>query len=104
MGLSASDEIVTYTTTGSKTKDFTGNTKGDQRFALRMPYSGGGDVVFDNFSIKQILTPSATGVTIVSTRGGTTQSWASQDAGFNYNDVHGYTYTVYREIPYTISQ
>lgn len=33
----------------------------------------------DNVSLKQVLTPSAIGVTIVSTQGGTTQNWASND-------------------------
>jgi hypothetical protein len=53
-------------------------------------------VDLDNVSYKRILTPSATGVTIVSTRGGSTQSWASQESGFNYNDASGYTYVIRR--------
>ena len=44
--------------------------------------------------IKQVLTPSATGATITSTRGGTTYNWASIESGFNYNDASGYTYTI----------
>lgn len=43
------------------------------------------------FSRKKVLTPSATGCTIVSTRGGATQSWESKDATFNYADTAGYT-------------
>ncbi len=50
-----------------------------------------GTMLFDTASLKKVLTPSATGCTIVSTRGGATQSWESQDATFNYNDSAGYT-------------
>ena len=45
-------------------------------------------------TLKQVLTPSATGVTISSTPGGT-ENWESKDASFNYNDASGYTYTIY---------
>lgn len=48
----------------------------------------------DDVSVKQVLTPSATGVTITSTPGGTTYNWASIEAGFNYNDEAGYTYEI----------
>ena len=41
----------------------------------------------DNRSSKQVLTPSATGVTITSTPGGTTYNWASVESGFNYNEI-----------------
>jgi hypothetical protein len=52
-----------------------------------------GTILVDTISMKRVLTPSATGVTIVSTRGGTTQSWTSIDAGFNYNDNYTYRLT-----------
>ncbi len=42
-------------------------------------------------SFKSVLTPSVTGVTIVSTPGGNVQSWASIEDGFNYHDTAGYT-------------
>lgn len=45
-------------------------------------------------SVKHVLTPSATGVTIVSTQGGAAQNWASIETGFNYNDASGYTYEI----------
>jgi len=48
----------------------------------------------DDVSVKQVLTPSATGATITSTRGGTTYNWASIESGFDYNDSSGYTYTI----------
>jgi hypothetical protein len=51
----------------------------------------------DNVSLKRILTPSATGVTIVSTPGGTDHNWASVEAGFNPNDPAGFTYEI--EVP-----
>lgn len=52
------------------------------------------DLIIGSLSAKQVLTPSATGVTIVSTVDGTTQSWESVDANFNYNDSNGYTYSI----------
>lgn len=50
--------------------------------------------LFGTASLKQILTPSTTGVTITSTSGGTTPNWTSEDASFNPNDndPRGYTY------------
>jgi len=52
------------------------------------------DFALTAYSSKQLLTPSATGVTITSTPGGTTYNWASIESGFNYNDASGYTYTI----------
>ncbi len=48
----------------------------------------------DTMSLKQVLTPSTTGVTIVSTLNGATYNWAVKTTGFNYNDSSGYTYTL----------
>ena len=50
---------------------------------------------WDNVSAQQTLTPSTSGVTITSTKAGTTYNWESKDAGFTYNDSAGYTYTIY---------
>ena len=44
----------------------------------------GANMFFDNVSVKPVLTPSATGCTIVSTRGGSTYNWAS-NGGINAN-------------------
>ena len=52
---------------------------------------------YDDMSQKQVLTPAVTGVTITSTADGSTFNWASKEAGFNYNDASGYTYTIERE-------
>ena len=46
-------------------------------------------------SYKTVLTPSATGVTIVSTPGGATYNWKYKEAGFNFNDAGNYTYEIY---------
>ena len=48
----------------------------------------------DNLSMSSVDTPSATGVTITSTRGGSVYNWTSVEAGFNYNDASGYTYSL----------
>ena len=46
--------------------------------------------------VKQVLTPSATGFTISSTKGGTAMdNWSQKDAAFNYNSAT-FTYEVYR--------
>ena len=50
-----------------------------------------------SLKVEQVLTPSATGVTITSTPDGSTYNWASKEAGFNYNDANGYTYQIERE-------
>jgi hypothetical protein len=50
------------------------------------------ELYIDDVSYKQVLTPSATGVTIVSTQGGTTYNWAS-DGGINPNSS-SYTATI----------
>ena len=47
-----------------------------------------------SLKVEQVLTPSATGVTITSTPDGTTYNWESQESGFNYNDASGYTYAI----------
>lgn len=84
--------IPVQTTTGTKTAygiPIAGNT------AMRLIMDATTQTAtVDNFSGKQVLTPSATGVTIVSTQGGEIYNWESQDAGFNYNDSSGYTYTI----------
>ena len=51
-----------------------------------------GTQLFDEGSVKQILTSSATGVTIVSTKGGSTFNWSS-DGGINPN-VANFTATI----------
>ena len=62
--------------------------------------SGGGilaattlTATFTDISLKRTTAPSATGVTISSTKGGTTQSWAATEAGFDANSAT-FTYTI----------
>ena len=50
--------------------------------------------LLDDASVKQILTPSATGVTIVSEPNGTIQNWTGKSSSFNYADPNGYTYKI----------
>lgn len=57
-------------------------------------YGSGFSGTLDNVSIKQVLTPSATGVTITSTPNGSTYNWASIEASFNFNDASGYSYKI----------
>lgn len=58
---------------------------------------------FDDVSVKQVLTPSATGVTIVSTKGGATYNWSAKDSAFNYNNASGYTYRIYKTPPVLVA-
>jgi hypothetical protein len=50
--------------------------------------------LYDTASAVQVLTPSTTGVTIVSTSGGSAYNWSSEQSGFNRNDSNGYTYSI----------
>jgi hypothetical protein len=65
--------------------------------------SGAGEFYADNLSLKQVTAPSATGVTIVTAKGGTTYNWAFKDSSFNYNDSSGYTYKLYRTPPVVVA-
>jgi len=53
-----------------------------------------GNIEIKNVSTNHVLTPSVTGVTIVSTPGGSTYNWESIESGFNYNDAAGYAYKI----------
>lgn len=80
--------LTAYTTTGGATTSY---------FLVGSGLAGiGGENTFDNATFKHVLTPSATGVTIVTTKGGTTYNWAALTTGFNFNDVSGYTYQIYK--------
>ena len=69
------------------------DTRTNQTFDLRA--SGAGmEFLLDNPEEVKILTPSATGVTIVSIPGGTVFNWESKEAGFNYNNPAGYEYLI----------
>jgi hypothetical protein len=60
--------------------------------------AGTNGTYFDTASVKQVITPSATGVTISSTKNGTAMdNWEALNVGgtFNYADANGYTYTIY---------
>jgi parallel beta-helix repeat protein len=60
-------------------------------------YSGqtsGKTTLYDTASVTQVLTPSTTGVTIVSSSGGSSYNWTSEQSGFNRDDSGGYTYSV----------
>ena len=85
--------VLSSGTAGSRTGYFVG------RYATEYAGFNTGNGTETNFatastSLKQVLTPSATGVTITSTRGGSVYSWESIESGFNYNDSAGYTYFI----------
>jgi len=87
----------TLLTTGSYVKLFIRgviDVAGNWGFEFYKTTATAGTMLFDTASLRQVLTPSATGVTITSTPGGTTQNWTSIESGFNYNDSGGYTYEI----------
>ena len=49
----------------------------------------------ESTSCKNITGPTNQGMTVVSTLGGSTQSWATTGASFIRNDASGYSYTIY---------
>lgn len=53
-----------------------------------------GTMLFDTASLVHILTPSATGATVMTTRSGMERAWISEESGFNRNDASGYSYSV----------
>lgn len=93
-----SDNIASDSTlwgTGNGTHYGTSDDAGSGNdFFLRNSAASASNVI-TNLDIHQVTAPSATGATIVSAAGGSTQNWTSQDASFNYNDASGYTYIIY---------
>lgn len=79
-----------YNTSGTKTiyRVGTGSATNNGLYGVN-PLSG----TFDNRSTIQVMTPSATGVTI--TDGSCAQSWLTIEPGFNYNDASGYSYAIF---------
>jgi hypothetical protein len=77
------------------------------RYTCQPTTGGNSDMVFtstadtftwtgtlDNVTLQEVLTPSATGVTIVSTQGGTTRNWESTTFSTKTIDSSGYTYEI----------
>lgn len=60
------------------------------QFNLMMSGPVGVDVRFDDVFLRQVLTPSTDGCTIVSTKSGAVQNFASKDASFTYNAATNY--------------
>jgi hypothetical protein len=52
-------------------------------------------ISYDDVLVTQVLTPSATGVTITSTKNGSLYNWTSEASGFNRNSSTGYTYQIW---------
>jgi hypothetical protein len=86
VGLSVSDPIVA----GSWYRTFYIDTYN----YIGMRRDSNTDWSASSISLKQVLTPSATGVTITSTPDGSTYNWEKKDSAFNYADASGYTITI----------
>jgi hypothetical protein len=50
-------------------------------------------------SLKKVLTPAATGITISTLPGGTTMNWSVKSATFTYNDLLGYDWQIVSSVP-----
>ena len=87
-------EKVSPTVTGDGAKTFyvTSNGTSTIRWNQRAALTGTFDL--DDVSIKQVTDCAVTGVHIVSTPNGSTQSWASITSGFNPNDA-AMTFDIY---------
>ena len=75
---------VRHTSDGAKT-DYTTSTGAGTTAYYGFIAPGPLTVSMDNVSLAQVLTPSATGVTIRNTRAGAVQNWLWKDTGFNPN-------------------
>jgi len=98
-GTSASSPFM-YFTSGIWTQGTTYCTQGatgGSSLSLQAEWGSSANanqVVFDDASVTQVLTPSTTGVTITDTANGTNYAWTTEDTGFNRNDTT-YTYAIY---------
>ena len=70
-----------------------GGTSAAIRFYNNSTTTTGVEFYVDNVSVKEVTDTQIDGVHILSTRNGSTKSWAGVDTGFNYNDT-SYTYEV----------
>ena len=59
-------------------------------FYFRITTTAGKKGRFDDWAVERVLTPSANGVKIYSTKTGTTQNWAGIESGFNADDITSY--------------
>ena len=90
--LRSQDQAATRTSTGTDLIDY---------LTAKSTATGAGFVAvglttakIDNVSLKQVLTPSASGATIVSSKGGAIYNFTSKDASFTYNAA-SYRYAIY---------
>jgi hypothetical protein len=77
----ALNDVISTSSYSEHKKYYTATTTNTLQVSLRDDSgTGAGDtVVVDDFSLGTVLTPSTTGVTIVSTQGGSTYNWTSND-------------------------
>ena len=78
---SFSGSTLTWTTTGVAMTGYTTNYTGNVSLGFGMVAAG--TATIDNAVVRQVLTPSITGATVVSAAGGSTFNWTSEDGSFN---------------------
>jgi len=74
----------TLTGTGTSTRYHTLMSTGNQLGGVKI-LTAGSDLRISSISVKQVLTPSTSGATIVSAKGGATQNFTYKNSSFTYN-------------------
>ena len=99
-GESLDTEVATGTLTALKLYKITAteaNHFGTGKVVGSYFTSNGTETCDANNKVQCVLVGAATGVTIVSSKGGATYNWFNKDSAFNWNDTSGYTYQIIKE-------
>jgi hypothetical protein len=99
-GESLDTEVATGTLTALKLYKITAtevNHFGTGKVVGSYFTSNGTETCDANNKVQCVLVGAATGVTIVSSKGGATYNWFNKNSAFNWNDTSGYTYQIIKE-------
>ena len=99
-GESLDTEVATGTLTALKLYKITAteaNHFGTGKVVGSYFTSAGTETCDANNKVQCVLVGAATGVTIVSSKGGATYNWFNKNSAFNWNDASGYTYQIIKE-------
>jgi len=81
-------DIASAITTSKTITDYINTSSVDPLYCLGYRTAGANVNCSFTFSLKQVLTPSSSGSTIVSAKGGVTYNWAYKNAAFAYNEAN----------------
>jgi len=91
LGFNGNSGAYANAISGSPFTEYLTPIEGNMRIGLAV--NGAGYCFWDDISVKQVLTPSANGFTVVSSAGGSTKSFTEIETGFNPNSLA--TLTIY---------